>query len=54
MGAKIKIKKNKAIIYGEINKERIILSTNNKKTIKDMERNEWIGKEVKFTDRSLV
>ena len=49
-----KINCKKAIIYGEINKERIILSTNNKKTIKDMERNEWIGKEVKFTDRSLV
>ena len=49
-----KINCKKAIIYGEINKERIILSTNNKKIIKDMEINEWIGKEVKFTDRSLV
>ena len=48
------IKFKKAIIYGEINKERIILSTNNKKIIKDMEINEWIGKEVKFIDRSLV
>ena len=49
-----KINFKKAIIYGEINKERIILSTNNKKIMKDMEINEWIGKEVKFTDRSLV
>ena len=49
-----KLNSKKAIIYGEINKERIILSTRNKKIIKDMEINEWIGKEVKFTDRSLV
>jgi acetyl-CoA C-acetyltransferase len=49
-----KINCKKAIIYGEAYKERIILSTKDKIKIRDMETNEWIGKEVKFKNGLLI
>mgnify|MGYP003335772909 FL=1 len=47
--------KKKAVIYAETkNKKRLILSSQKKEFIKDMERNEWIGKDINFKNGSLV
>ena len=47
--------KKKAVIYAETkNKKRLILSSQKKEFIKDMERNEWIGKHINFKNGSLV
>ena len=45
----------KIIIYGEdTNGDRKVLVSNNKKYIKDMEINEWVGKKVSFKGKYLV
>ena len=45
----------KIIIYGEdTNDDRKVLVSNNKKYIKDMEINEWVGKKVSFKGKYLV
>ena len=45
----------KAIIFSEdSNKNRKILITREEKYIKDMEKKEWVGKEIKFNGKYLV
>ena len=47
--------KKKAVIYAETkNKKRLILSSQKKEFIKDMERNEGVGKDINFKNGSLV
>jgi hypothetical protein len=48
-------KNKKAVIYAELNdKKRLILNSKNLEAIESMENMEWIGKEIKFRNGSLV
>ena len=50
-----KNKNKKAVIYAELNdKKRLILNSKNLEAIESMENMEWIGKEIKFRNGSLV
>ena len=50
-----KYNEKKAVIYAEDeNKDRLVLHSKNNMIISEMEKNEWVGKKVKFKNKSLL